>query len=179
MLISSGKCHLAKVCIYFFSLSKLGAPPMIPPRVSPNIQSTKKLINQRSEGDSVSQTEVETFANFDEFEKYENVSEGIFPGDVYEAERKKIFAQFYVPEPAADDLPRKHGAFEIYRKPQVKSRDSPPSAEEAAKWQLFKQLQEENSALLRICQELSQELVELKEEKLKLKVRLEKQLNGG
>lgn len=154
---------------------------MVPPRVSPNIQSTnKKLINQRSEGDAVSQNETETFANFDQFEKYENMPEGIFPGDVYEAERKKLFAQFYVPEPtAADELPRKHGAFEIYRKPQIKGKDSPPNAEDSAKWQLFKQLQEENTALLRICQELSQELVELKEEKLRLKVRLEKQMNGG
>lgn len=152
---------------------------MIPPRISPNIQSTKKLINQRSEGDCVSQTETETFANFDQFEKYENMPEGIFPGDVYEAERKKLFAQFYVPEVSTDEAPRKHGAFEIYRKPQAKGNDSPPSAEDNAKWQLFKQLQEENTALLRICQELSQELIELKEEKLKLKVRLEKQMNGG
>lgn len=167
-------------CILIYRLSKLGAPPMIPPRISPNIQSTKKLINQRSEGDCVSQTETETFANFDHFEKFENMPVGIFPGDVYEAERKKLFAQFYVPESVtADDAPRKHGAFEIYRKPQVRGKDTPPSAEDSAKWQLFKQLQEENTALLRICQELSQELVELKEEKLKLKVRLEKQMNGG
>lgn len=152
---------------------------MIPPRISPNIQSTKKLINQRSEGDSISRPETETFANFEQFEKYENMPEGIFPGDVYEAERKKLFAQFYVPEPSVDDVPRKHGAFEIYRKPQLKGKESPPSAEEQAKWQLFKQLQDENTALLRICQELSQELVELKEEKLKLKVRLEKLMNGG
>lgn len=160
-------------------LSKLGAPPTIPPRISPNIQSNKKLINQRSEGDCVSQTETETFANFDQFEKYENMPEGIFPGDVYEAERKKLFAQFYVPEPMADEAPRKHGAFEIYRKPQLKGKESSPSTEDNAKWHLFKQLQEENTALLRICQELSQELVELKEEKLKLKVRLEKHMNGG
>lgn len=152
---------------------------MIPPRISPNIQSNKKLINQRSEGDSISQNETETFANFEQFEKYENVQEGIFPGDVYEAERKKLFAQFYLPEQSVDDAPRKHGAFEIYRKPQVKGKESPPTAEEQAKWQVFKQLQEENTALLRICQELSQELVELKEEKIRLTVKLEKQMNGG
>lgn len=157
-------------------LTKLGAPPTVPPRISPNIQGPKKLINQRSEGDSASQTE--TFANFDQFEKYENVSEGIFRGDVYEAERKKLFAQFSIPD-ASDDAPRKHGAFEIYRKPQAKDKESPVSAEDKAKWQLFQQLQEENTVLLRICQELSQELAELREEKLSLKVRLEKQINGG
>ncbi|KAJ8936385.1 hypothetical protein NQ318_010792 [Aromia moschata] len=158
-------------------LSKLGAPPMIPPRVSPNIQSSKKLINQRSEGDCISHETDTPFANFDQFEKYENVSEDIFPGDVYEAERKKLFAQFCAPE-TTDEAPRKHGAFEIYRKP-AKGRDSPVSVEDKAKWQLFKQLQEENTVLLRICQELSQELADLREEKLTLKVRLEKQMNGG
>ncbi|XP_072394316.1 ralBP1-associated Eps domain-containing protein 2 [Diabrotica undecimpunctata] len=157
-------------------LTKLGAPPTVPPRISPNIQGAKKLINQRSEGDSASQTE--TFANFDQFEKYENVSEGIFRGDVYEAERKKLFAQFSQPS-TSDDPPRKHGAFEIYRKPQARGKDSPVSQEDKAKWQLFQQLQEENTVLLRICQELSQELAELREEKLTLKVRLEKQLSGG
>ncbi|KAJ8946784.1 hypothetical protein NQ314_008767 [Rhamnusium bicolor] len=158
-------------------LSKLGAPPMVPPRVSPNIQGSKKLINQRSEGDCVSHETDTPFANFDQFEKYENVSEGIFPGDVYEAERKKLFAQFCASE-ASEEAPRKHGAFEIYRKP-VKGRDTPVTLEDKAKWQLFKQLQEENTVLLRICQELSQELADLKEEKLTLKVRLEKQMNGG
>nr|CAI5852996.1 unnamed protein product [Callosobruchus analis] len=155
-------------------LSKPQGPPQVPPRVSPNMQGAKKLINQRSEGDAVSET---PFANFEQFE---NVSEGIFPGDVYEAERKKLFAQFCVPEPSDEAAPRKHGAFEIYRKPQTKSgRESPVTAEEKAKWQLFKQLQDENTVLLRICQELSQELAELKEERMSLKVKLEKQLNGG
>ncbi|XP_018576410.1 ralBP1-associated Eps domain-containing protein 1 [Anoplophora glabripennis] len=158
-------------------LTKLGAPPTVPPRVSPNIQNSKKLINQRSEGDCVSHETDTPFANFDQFEKYENVSEGIFPGDVYEAERKKLFAQFCAVE-ANEEVPRKHGAFEIYRKP-AKGRDSPVTLEDKAKWQLFKQLQEENTVLLRICQELSQELADLKEEKLTLKVRLEKQMNGG
>lgn len=71
---------------------------------SPNIQQSsvgaRKLINQRSEGDCyVAQPSdvVDThtpFANFDQFEKYENVQEEeIFPGDVYEAERKKLFAR--------------------------------------------------------------------------------------
>ncbi|VEN54496.1 unnamed protein product, partial [Callosobruchus maculatus] len=156
-------------------LSKPQGPPQVPPRISPNMQQgAKKLINQRSEGDAVSET---PFANFEQFE---NVSEGIFPGDVYEAERKKLFAQFCVPEPSDEAAPRKHGAFEIYRKPQTKSgRESPVTAEEKAKWQLFKQLQDENTVLLRICQELSQELAELKEERMSLKVKLEKQLNGG
>lgn len=58
-------------------LNKLGAPPSVPPRVSPNIQTPKKLVNQRSEGDGEATT---TFADFDQFEKYENIPEDIFPG---------------------------------------------------------------------------------------------------
>lgn len=164
-------------------LNKNLAPPSVPPRVSPNIQGTKKLINQKSEGDStinqVSDPPTQ-FANFDQFEKYENV-EGIFPGDKYEAERKKLFAQFSAPEPSADttDAPRKHGAFEIYRKPTPKSRESPPIGEDKAKWELFQRLKDQNTVLLRLCQELSQELADVREEKLALKVKLEKQINGG
>lgn len=59
-------------------LSKLGAPPSVPPRVSPNMQTPKKLVNQKSEGDGES-----TFADFDQFEKYENIPEDIFPGTVF------------------------------------------------------------------------------------------------
>ena len=155
-------------------LSKLGAPPTVPPRISPNIQSSKKLINQRSEGDTGA-VENAFAANFDNFEKYENVDEGIFPGDLYEAERKKIFAKFTA---GNSELPRKHGAFEVYRKP-AKSQESPISGEDKAKWELFQKLQEENTVLLRICQELSQELADIREEKMTLKLRLEKQMNMG
>lgn len=174
----------------------MGAPPTVPPRISPNMQTNKKLINQKSEGDCCT-TEIDTetpFANFEQqFEKYENVPEGIFPGDVYEAERKKLFARFtdggQTPNVQAqqqpqqqqqnDEMPRKHGAFEIYRKPLPNKLDGNLSAEEKAKWDLFKELQDENTVLLRLCQELSQELAEVREQKLALKVKLEKQLSGG
>ncbi|XP_022917071.1 ralBP1-associated Eps domain-containing protein 1 isoform X2 [Onthophagus taurus] len=180
------KSHGRSSSLDLNKLNKNLAPPSVPPRISPNIQS-KKLINQKSEGDSTN-LPTEHFANFDDFEKYENVQEeGIFPGDQYEAERKKLFAQFSVPETSTttnssnldipDQPPRKHGAFEIYRKPTPKNES--PSDEEKQKFELFKKLQEQNTVLLRLCQELSQELADVREEKLALKVRLEKQLNGG
>lgn len=158
----------------------MGAPPSVPPRVSPNIQTSKKLVNQRSEGDTTTQDVESQFANFEQFEKYENIPEDIFPGDYYEAERKKLFAQFSVPESsdAAEATPRKHGAFEVYRKLN-KDKESPLSSEERGKWELFQNLQEQNTVLLRICQELSQELADVMQEKLTLKVKLEKQMNGG
>ncbi|XP_044759617.1 ralBP1-associated Eps domain-containing protein 1 [Coccinella septempunctata] len=165
-------------------LNRLTKVPVVPPRVSPSINSSKKLMNQRSEGDQAVSAPVDnqeaeaSFANFEQFEKYENVQEGVFPGSVYEAERKKLFAQFSAPETSEETGPRRHGAFEVYRKPN-KGKDSPVSNEEKLKWDVFQKMQEENTVLLRLCQELSQELADIREEKLALKVRLEKLMNGG
>ncbi|CAH0564170.1 unnamed protein product [Brassicogethes aeneus] len=167
-------------------LNKPGAPPTVPPRISPSIPPSKKLTNQRSEGDSArlddpSAATPTPFADFDHFEKYENVpDEGVFPGDLYEAERRKLFAQFAAGDAAAADraAPRRHGAFEIYR-PAARSKEAHRGADDKSKWDRFRRLQEENTVLLRICQELSQELADTREEKLALKVRLEKQSNGG
>lgn len=216
------KTHGRSSSLDLNKLNKHLAPPTVPPRISPNVQhSTKKqLINQRSEDCHVKKDQTQ-FADFEQFEKYENVLDEIFPGnyvtlffqmtihrinrmclsvirclfaviriwtvclrlkgDQYEAERKKLFAQFSVtPENASQDIadgPRRHGAFEIYRKPP-KTRDSPMAAEDRARFDLFVKLQEQNTVLLRLCQELSQELVEIKEEKVALKLRLEKQVRG-
>lgn len=171
------KSHGRSSSLDLNKLNKLGAPPTIPPRISPNIQSSKKLINQKSEGDCGAAEASSFAANFHNFEKYENVDEGIFPGDMYEAERKKIFAKFTAGA-VTSDLPRKHGAFEVYRKP-TKNQESPIGADDKAKWELFQKLQEENTVLLRICQELSQELADIREERMTLKLRLEKQMNMG
>lgn len=40
---------------------------------------------------------------------------------------------------------------------------------------MFRRLQEQNATLLRICQELSQELADVKEERIALTIRLEQQ----
>ncbi|KAK4874129.1 hypothetical protein RN001_013489 [Aquatica leii] len=164
--------------------NQLGAPPSVPPRVSPSVQSHKKLpLRLTDQENSQANLHFANFEHFEQCEKYENVSEGVFPGDVYEAERKKLFAQFSAPE-GTDilDAPQKHGAFEIYRKP--KNRDSPEVQVDQSKWELFQKLQEQNTVLLRLCQELSQELADIREEKMALKVKLQMQQqqlkqNGG
>ncbi|XP_066139692.1 ralBP1-associated Eps domain-containing protein 1 isoform X2 [Euwallacea fornicatus] len=154
-------------------LGKPSVPPAPPPRVSP---SGKKLISQNSEGEATPQTEDKAcFADFNRFEQYENVQEdGIFPGDVYEAERKKLFAKLFAQD-STEGVPKKHGAFEVYRKPgKPSSRErSPLDALEEEQWEEFERLQVENTALLRTCQELSQQLADVKEEKMRLKVKLE------
>lgn len=78
------KTHGRSSSLDLNKLNKNLAPPTVPPRVSPNIQAPKKLVNQRSEGDYSTQKEnTAQFANFEQFEKYENVNEGIFPGNYY------------------------------------------------------------------------------------------------
>ncbi|XP_060522539.1 ralBP1-associated Eps domain-containing protein 2 [Cylas formicarius] len=177
------KTHGRSSSLDLNKLSKLGAPPTVPPRVSPSGQS-KRLTNQKSEGDYIAPTETApSFGDFDQFgEKYENVhDEVVFPGDVYEAERKKLFAQLFAQE-SPEEVPRKHGAFEVYRKPLKPASESPLDVLEEERWEEFERLQVENTALLRTCQELSQMLADVKEEKFRLKVRLEQletQENGG
>lgn len=64
----------------------------------------------------------------------------------------------------------------LFRKPGKSSSGdkSPLDALEEEQWEEFERLQIENTALLRTCQELSQELADIKEEKMRLKVKLEK-----
>ncbi|KAL1498185.1 hypothetical protein ABEB36_009022 [Hypothenemus hampei] len=158
------------------------APPVVPPRVSPSGQQSKFLINQKSEGDGA--CNMEDKACFANFEQYENVQEDtIFPGDVYEAERKKLFAKLFSQD-SVEEPPKKHGAFEVYRKPGKVNSDEKSSLDalEEEQWEEFERLQIENTALLRTCQELSQELADVKEEKMLLKVQLERLQalqNGG
>ncbi|XP_050299135.1 ralBP1-associated Eps domain-containing protein 1 isoform X2 [Anthonomus grandis grandis] len=164
-------------------LTKASAPPpVVPPRVSPSNHS-RKLIIQKSEQNNGTTYAHDNFADFDQFEQYENVQENcIFPGDVYEAERKKLFDKLF--KESTDEAPKKHGAFEVYRKPgSDKTSTQCPDTLEEEQWEEIEKLQVENAALLRICQELSQELADLKQEKLKMKVKLErlqaKAPNGG
>lgn len=124
-----------------------------------------------------------------------------------EAERRRLFAQFTkvstdnyaaascvtTSGPGGDGndqtstssstagVPRKHGAFEVYRKPQTVDSNTTSSTSTVAaslgvnKKEMFRRLQEQNATLLRICQELSQELADVKEERIALTIRLEQQ----
>lgn len=183
----------------------VGIPPQVPPRISPSITSpqSKKLINQRSEGDVlgllgepgfdpsdafgqslVSQPRhsddpsTETFANFAQFQN-------ILPLPVAES------SAINLPRSRAsfednEALPRKHGAFEIYRKPTPRSSESPDACnlgEPASTWSgvrddPLKRLQEQNALLCRLCQELSLELADVQRERETLRLRLESTSSG-
>ncbi|XP_049802542.1 ralBP1-associated Eps domain-containing protein 1 isoform X2 [Schistocerca nitens] len=148
----------------------LGIPPVVPPRVSPSTTSpNKKLIGQHSEGDVLSLVSDQTgFADFGRFGQEEE-------------------------ETAEMQMPRKHGAFEVYRKPTARAsdagvgvlpeQDSPQDDSQEQRHQhepstsrpsnTLRQLQEQNTLLLRVCQELNQELAEVQEERASLEMQLE------
>ncbi|XP_049949509.1 ralBP1-associated Eps domain-containing protein 2 isoform X1 [Schistocerca serialis cubense] len=148
----------------------LGIPPVVPPRVSPSTTSpNKKLIGQHSEGDVLSLVSDQTgFADFGRFGQEEE-------------------------ETAEMQMPRKHGAFEVYRKPTARAsdagvgvlpeQDSPQDDSQQQRHQhepstsrpsnTLRQLQEQNTLLLRVCQELNQELAEVQEERASLEMQLE------
>ncbi|KAJ9584793.1 hypothetical protein L9F63_020847, partial [Diploptera punctata] len=149
--------------------SLLGAPPVVPPRISPSTTSPKKLIGQRSEGDVLALVGDQAgFADFAQFVQEE--------------------------ESCVDaDQPRRHGAFEVYRKPTSRSGvpdvevgmrdlDSPTedsqqhrhrSERRCSDHNSLRRLQEQNSLLIRVCQELNQELAEVQEERASLELQLE------
>ncbi|GLH11588.1 Uncharacterized protein GBIM_16344 [Gryllus bimaculatus] len=146
----------------------LGTPPVVPPRISPSTTSPKKLIGQRSEGDVLAL--VGDHAGFADF------------------------AQFGQEEDNADaGHPRKHGAFEVYRKPisrvggsdaglGLQGTESPSDdmpCHRHRPQEALRRLQEQNSLLARVCQELAQELAEVQEERAALELQLEQLRVGG
>ncbi|KAJ1522261.1 hypothetical protein ONE63_002564 [Megalurothrips usitatus] len=139
------------------NIGLLGAPPMVPPRVSPSTMTPRKLMGQHSEGGS---DPLQGFADFTHFDPQPDCD--AFP-------------------------PRRRGAFEVYRKPTpskckyrivavayVDSSFSLSSLRPTAGERLsVQQLQEKNAALLRTCHQLSLELAEVQTEKAELEIQLE------
>ncbi|XP_077300726.1 RALBP1 associated Eps domain containing isoform X2 [Arctopsyche grandis] len=180
-------------------------PPQIPPRISPSITSpqSKKLINQRSEGDVLGLIADPPFSPCDAFSQNTQTSQNF--NEIEESiETFANFAQFQnnLPLPAVessapinlprtrasfDDIethvPRKHGAFEVYRKPTPRNSESPETSnlgDHSSNSILgirsddsLRKLQEQNSLLCRLCQELSLELADVQRERETLKLRLE------
>lgn len=138
------------------NIALLGAPPMVPPRISPSTMTSRKLMGQHSEGaDPLHQ-------GFADFTQFENQSD-------------------------FDAFPRRHGAFEVYRKPTPKNavvaHENVDLVEDVLKMKSkrpavgdkmsFQQLQEKNAALVRTCHLLSLELAEVQTEKAELEIQLE------
>ncbi|XP_065339107.1 ralBP1-associated Eps domain-containing protein 1 isoform X2 [Cloeon dipterum] len=139
-------------------------PPVVPPRVSPIATSPKKLVVQRSEGDVIMPKNKQGFADFSQF------------GDAVDSTEP-------VTEPEA---PRKHGAFEVYRKPLKQTKQDEESTEAQPQSESLRgycvkpsELREHNMCLSRLCVQLGRELVSLQEGHLSLRLQIEALSSGG
>ncbi|XP_059476957.1 ralBP1-associated Eps domain-containing protein 1 isoform X2 [Neocloeon triangulifer] len=138
-------------------------PPVVPPRVSPIATSPKKLVVQRSEGDVIMPKNKQGFADFSHF------------GDAAESV-----------EAIEAEAPRKHGAFEVYRKPIKQTKQEEETAEAQPATETLRgysvkpsELREHNMCLSRLCVQLGRELVSLQEEHLSLRLQIEALSSSG
>ena len=78
---------------------------------------------------------------------------------------------------AMDSAPRRHGAFQVYRKHKCES--PPPEAPMPRRHSATgnRRLEEHNNLLARMCYELSQELAQVQEERNALQMKLEQLQN--
>lgn len=155
------------------------SPPQIPPRVSPGLGNNHKSIhedNLPNNGMDYSTYEQDNlgFADFTQFPDAKDNIDGILQLD------------------ASGNI-RRHGAFEVYRKPTPRSSQSPevatstefvPNAKflqdclreynnEKDKKELFKKLHNQNMLLLKLCQDLSVELSMVQAERTDLQAKVD------
>ncbi|XP_033231061.1 ralBP1-associated Eps domain-containing protein 1 isoform X2 [Belonocnema kinseyi] len=142
--------------------SFLGAPPLVPPRISPGITSPRKLVNQRSEGETQrTGSESQGFvADFSQFSTKLEVTE----------------TQSIDSAPSSQQFAGVCGAFHIYRKPSPKREGG---QEEAGKDETedsnnltLQELREKNAELRQVCEELTKELAGALQERINLRAKL-------
>nr|XP_033341063.1 ralBP1-associated Eps domain-containing protein 2 isoform X3 [Megalopta genalis] len=143
--------------------SFLGAPPLIPPRISPGITSPRKLVGQKSEGEgqktlSDNQNFVADFSHFSpKSELPENPP-----------------LETITPQP--QQFTGVCGAFHIYRKPSPKreggEEDAPKDEVEESKKLTLQELREKNTELRLVCEELTRELASALQERINLRAKL-------
>ncbi|XP_011500460.1 PREDICTED: ralBP1-associated Eps domain-containing protein 2 [Ceratosolen solmsi marchali] len=136
----------------------LGAPPLIPPRVSPGITTTRKLVGQKSEGESSRMKEEQGFvADFSQFapkaEETQPIDHNL---------------------PSMQQFTGVSGAFHIYKKPSPKrgnGMEGPAKDEtdDSGKNLTLQELREKNAELRQVCEELTRELAAAVQERIHLK----------
>ncbi|XP_034947900.1 ralBP1-associated Eps domain-containing protein 1 isoform X2 [Chelonus insularis] len=138
----------------------LGAPPTIPPRVSPGISSPRKLIGQRSECEEYKATTSDNQGFVADFSQFSP------KGD----------------EKSIETGPTNHnqqftgvcGAFHIYRKPSPKRGEGEEENKEddESKRLTLQELREKNAELRLVCEELTRELAGALQERINLRAKL-------
>lgn len=144
--------------------SFLGAPPLVPPRISPGITSPRKLVGQRSEGESQrTLSESQGFvADFSHFSPKSELPETTIPSIENTVPQSQQFTGVC-------------GAFHIYRKPSPKrdggEEDNKDESEDEKKLTL-QELREKNAELRLVCEELTRELASALQERINLRAKL-------
>ncbi|XP_050455533.1 ralBP1-associated Eps domain-containing protein 2 isoform X2 [Cataglyphis hispanica] len=143
--------------------SFLGAPPLVPPRISPGITSPRKLVGQRSEGEGQrTLSESQAFADFSHFSPKSEVPE-------------TTISSIENTVPQSQQFTGVCGAFHIYRKPSPKrdcgEEDNRDESEDGKKLTL-QELREKNAELRLVCEELTRELASALQERINLRAKL-------
>lgn len=144
--------------------SFLGAPPLVPPRISPGITSPRKLVGQRSEGEGQrTLSESQGFvADFSHFSPKSELPETTIPSIENTVSQSQQFTGVC-------------GAFHIYRKPSPKrngGEEDNKDESEDGKQLTLQELREKNAELRLVCEELTRELASALQERINLRAKL-------
>ncbi|XP_012228947.1 ralBP1-associated Eps domain-containing protein 2 [Linepithema humile] len=144
--------------------SFLGAPPLVPPRISPGITSPRKLVGQRSEGEGQrTLSESQGFvADFSHFSPKSELPENTI-----------LSIENTVPQ--SQQFTGVCGAFQIYRKPSPKrdgGEEDNKDESEDGKQLTLQELREKNAELRLVCEELTRELASALQERINLRAKL-------
>ncbi|KAL0126189.1 hypothetical protein PUN28_004962 [Cardiocondyla obscurior] len=143
--------------------SFLGAPPLVPPRISPGITSPRKLVGQKSEGEGQrTLSESQAFiADFSHFSPKNELPDNTIPSIENVAPQSQQFSGVC-------------GAFHIYRKPSPKrdSEEEGKNETEDEKKLTLQELREKNAELRLVCEELTRELASALQERINLRAKL-------
>ncbi|XP_058794516.1 ralBP1-associated Eps domain-containing protein 1 [Phymastichus coffea] len=143
-------------------LNKLGAPPLVPPRVSPGITTTtRKLVGQKSEGEGprLNNDEPGFVADFSQFAP--------------KAEDNHALENNV---PPTQQFTGVCGAFHIYKKPSQRREsgqdDTKDEPDDTGKKLTLQELREKNAELRQVCEELTRELAGALQERINLRAKL-------
>lgn len=141
--------------------SFLGAPPLIPPRISPGISSPRKLVGQKSEGEG---------------QKALNENQGFVADFSHFSPKSELPENTSLEPPQTQQFTGVCGAFHIYRKPSPKrdgtEEDAPKDELEESKKLTLQELREKNAELRLVCEELTRELASALQERINLRAKL-------
>ncbi|OAD56273.1 RalBP1-associated Eps domain-containing protein 1 [Eufriesea mexicana] len=141
--------------------SFLGAPPLVPPRISPGITSPRKLVGQKSEGEG---------------QKTLNESQGFVADFSHFSPKSELPENPPLETPQSQQFTGVCGAFHIYRKPSPKreggDEDVLKDEVEESKKLTLQELREKNAELRLVCEELTRELASVLQERINLRARL-------